>query len=109
MLEPRASAENDCSKLGGFRFDVRDHESHQDRSSVEIFLIVKFAPAVFEFANRRRGACPLCCSRNSNSTCASLRSLQRWLDRRSRLTAAHEPRNLPYGPRECIVPAWWRW
>ena len=17
--------------------------------------------------------------------------------------------NLPYGPRECIVPAWWRW
>ena len=34
---------------------------------------------------------------------------QRWLDRRSRLTGAHEPRNLPCGPRECIVPAWWRW
>ena len=24
-------------------------------------------------------------------------------------TDAHETRNLPDGPRECIVPAWWRW
>jgi hypothetical protein len=43
--------------LAGFCFDVRDDEAHQDRASVEILLIVKLAPAVLEFASRRRAEC----------------------------------------------------
>ena len=65
MLEP-----------AGFWFDVRDDEAHQDRSSVEILLIEKFAPAVLELANRRRAERATFAAREIQTPLVRLRIIQ---------------------------------
>ncbi len=68
-------------ELAGFWFDVRDNEAHQDRASVEILLIVKFAPAVTEFANRRRAERARFAARKIQTPLVRLRIIQAQIER----------------------------